>query len=191
MILLSLLFIAKTWVCYWSLIVIYNCECSLSCILYKANVWTFDSCYNSVSGLWKKEDLLKLCGWCCAFSSFHTIFGKMTGNKYQSKCESTKYSPHCLMLWPAWMGIALLRCSADFWYSDWLWHQDNLIFCCFSTNFRPETLQFDGLSANVVFNLYIKDSQTLKESNHNHISWESCYIIELLEMVSESKMIKL
>lgn len=141
--------------------------------------------------LWKTEDLLKLCGGCCAFSSFHTIFGKMTGNKYQSKCESTKYSPHCLMLWPAWMGIALLRCSADFWYSDWLWHQDNLIFCCFSTNFRPETLQFDGLSANVVFNLYIKDSQTLKESNHNHISWESCYIIELLEMVSESNMIKL
>lgn len=126
----------------------------------------------------------------CIFFISH-IFGKMTGNKYQSKCESTKYSPHCLMLWPAWMGIALLRCSADCWYSDWLWHQDNLIFCCFSTNFRPETLQFDGLSANVVFNLYIKDSQTLKESNHNHISWESCYIIELLEMVSESNMIKL
>lgn len=58
-------------------------------------------------------------------------------------------------------------------------------------NVRPETLQFDGLSANIVFNLYIKDSQTLKESNHNHISWESCYIIELLEMVSESNMIKL
>lgn len=58
-------------------------------------------------------------------------------------------------------------------------------------NVRPETLQFDGLSANIVFNLYIKDSQTLKESNYNHISWESCYIIELLEIVSESNMIKL
>lgn len=126
----------------------------------------------------------------CIFFISHNLW-ENDWKQISIKCESTKYSPHCLMLWPAWMGIALLRCSADFWYSDWLWHQDNLIFCCFSTNFRPETLQFDALSANVVFNLYIKDSQTLKESNHNHISWESCYIIELLEMVSESNMIKL
>lgn len=69
MILRSLLCIAKNWICYWSLMVIYNCECSLSCILYKANVWTFDSCHNSVYGLSEKKDLLKLCGWCCAFSS--------------------------------------------------------------------------------------------------------------------------
>lgn len=54
---LSLLCIAKTWVCYWSLIVIYNCECSLSCKLYKANVWTFDSCHNSVSGLSEKKKI--------------------------------------------------------------------------------------------------------------------------------------
>lgn len=57
MILLSLLFIAKTWVCYWSLIVIYNCGCSLSCKLYKANVWTFDHCHNSVSGLSEKKKI--------------------------------------------------------------------------------------------------------------------------------------
>lgn len=91
----------------WWLFIIVN-----ALYLYKANVWTFDSCHNSVYGLSEKKNLLKLCGWCCAFSSFHTIFGKMTGNKYQSKCESTKYSPYCVMLWPAWMGIALLRCSA-------------------------------------------------------------------------------
>lgn len=137
LILRSLLCIAKNWICYWSLMVIYNCECSLSCILYKANVWTFDSCHNSVYGLSeKKKDLLKLCGWCCAFSSFHTIFGKMTGNKYQSKCETTKYSPYCVMLWPAWMGIALLRCSALL--IQWLiMTPRQSYFCCFSTNFRP------------------------------------------------------
>lgn len=55
MILRSLLCIAKNWICYWSLMVIYNCECSLSCILYKANVWTFDSCHNSVYGLSEKK----------------------------------------------------------------------------------------------------------------------------------------
>lgn len=132
LILRSLLCIAKNWICYWSLMVIYNCECSLSCILYKANVWTFDSCHNSVYGLSEKKDLLKLCGWCCAFSSL----GKWleTNINQNVKAPSIHHTVWCYDQ-HEW---GLLFCVVlHFWYSDWLWHQDNLIFCCFSTNFRP------------------------------------------------------